>query len=567
MTGSSNGGSSAVTDRGTGRLSGADGGPDDARAANLEAAKALSDLVRTTLGPNGMDKMLVGDGRIVVTNDGGSILDRVDIDHPTAAFVLGVAESQSENAFDGTTTAVVLTAALLERGVELIDRGFHPTTVVAGYRRAARVATTRLTEVATPVTDDPDALAAVGHTAITGKWDGPARRRLADLAGEIAAAAYRDGRVWRRTISVVAAAGGTVHDAERYSGLVVDTDTSSTAPKSRALSAQAGRASVALVDGGLAVETPTAVERVAPDSPEQLTEFHEYEAGTYREKARQLADLGVDVVFCQQAVDDRARGPLDDVGVAAVEQTRRDELFKLARATGATPVASVGALDTAATGVAERLRTETLGGTEYIFLTGNPHSRQTTVVLRGATDRIAEETADAFRTGLNAAIVALERGAVVPGGGASEVAAALAVETDADGVGDRRSIPAESFADALVTVPRTLAETAGVHPLDVLPALRRRHAAGDHEAGFDTADAEVVDTAAAGIRDPLEVKTHAVEGAVEAATALLRVDGVVDLDEPLGGAAEDHDDHDHDHDTGPGTLHADPEGYPWAIGH
>jgi chaperonin GroEL (HSP60 family) len=512
-----------------------------------------------------MDKMLVGDGRIVVTNDGGSVLDRVDIDHPTAAFVLGVAESQSENAFDGTTTAVVLTAALLERGVELVDRGLHPTVVVEGYRRAARVATDRLAEIATPVTDDPELLEPVGHTAITGKWDEAARRRIARLAGEVAADAYRDGRVWRRTISVVAAAGGTVHDAERHSGLVVDTSTSSTAPKPRMLPVRADRVSVALVDGGLSVETPRAVERVAPDSPERLTEFHEYEAGTYRAKARRLGDLGVDVVFCQQAVDDRARGPLDEAGIAAVERTRRDELFKLARATGATPVESVDALDAEATGIAEQLRTETLGESDYLFLTGSPHSTQTTVVLRGETDRIADETADTFRECLNAVIVALERGAAVPGAGASEMAVALAVEADAHGVGDRRALPAETFADALVTVPRTLAETAGVHPLDVLPTLRRRHAEGDHDAGFDATAAEVVDTASAGIRDPLEVKTHALESAVEAATALLRVDRVIDLDQPLGG--EDADDHDHDHETGPGGLRADPEGYPWAVGH
>ncbi len=541
-------------------------GPEETRDANLEAARALSGLVRTTLGPNGMDKMLVGDSRIVVTNGGASILDRVDVDHPTAEFVLGVAESQADNAFDGTTTAVVLAAALLENGVTLTERGVHPTAVAEGYERAASVARDRLDEVASPVDEsDRETLASVAHTAITGKWDAAARTTLADLAADVAADAYRDGRVWRRQIAVVAAAGGGVDDAERYPGLIVDTEASSTSVAAYAPPEPLDAATVALVDGEFGVQKPSAVGSVQPTTPAELAEFHEHESETYRAKAGRLADLGVDVAFFQQSVDDRARSLLGTAGILPVERTRRDELFKLARATGASPASSLDALDDAALGVTDRLRHETLGGTDYLFLTGNPRATQTTVVLRGGTDRVADETAETFRDCLNAAIVALEAGAVVPGGGASEVAAARAVEGDADGLGDRRGLAAEAFADALTVVPRTLVETAGADPLDVLPALRRRHAEGDGGVGFDATTGEVTDVAATGVLDPLRVKLHAVASAVEAATGLLRVDGTVHVDRPLGGG--EADDHDHGHETGPGGLQADAEGYPWAVGH
>ena len=535
-----------------------------ARDANHEAAAALADLVRTTLGPKGMDKMLVGDGKIVVTNDGASILDRLDVSHPTAEFVLGVAESQEQNAFDGTTTAVVLAARLLAEGTRLVEQGLHPTTVAAGYERAADLVGETLVEVATPVdADDADLLATVGRTAITGKWDGDARTTLGDVAAEMVTDAYRDGRVWRRQLSIVAAAGGGVDDTERYPGLIVDTESSSTSVAAHAPPAPVEHAAVALVDGAFEVETPEAVQQVSPTTPDELAEFREYESGTYRAKVGRLADLGVDVAFFQQSVDDRARDLLGEAGVLAVERTRRDELFKLARATGAAPAESVDALTRADVGVTERLRHETLGGTDYLFLTGNPRATQTTLLLRGETDRIAEETKRTFRDCLNAAIVALEEGAVVPGGGASEVAAAAALREAADGVGDRRGLAVEAFADALEVIPRTLAETAGADPLDVLPALYRHHADGDHGVGFDATTGTVTDVAAAGVLDPVGVKTHAVESAVEAAAGLLRVDGVVHLDAPLGGGES----HDHDHETGPGGLRADTEGYPWAIGH
>ena len=541
-----------------------------ARDTNREAAAALADLVRTTLGPKGMDKMLVGDGKIVVTNDGASILDRVDVSHPTAEFVLGVAESQEQNAFDGTTTAVVLAARLLAEGTALVERGLHPTTVAAGYERAADVVGETLAEVATSVdADNADLLATVGRTAITGKWDADARTTLGQIAAEMATDAYRDGRVWRQQLSIVAAAGGGVDDAERYPGLIVDTESSSTSVAAHAPPEPVEHASVALVDGAFEVEKPAAVQQINPTTPAELAEFHEYESGTYRAKAGRLAELDVDVVFFQQSVDDRARNLLGDAGILAVERTRRDELFKLARATSAAPAESVDALARGDVGVTERLYHETLGETDYLFLTGNPSATQSTLLLRGETDRIAEETKRVFRDCLNAAIVALEEGAVVPGGGASEVAAAVALREAADGVGDRRGLAVEAFADALETVPRTLAETAGADPLDVLAALYGRHDAGDDDAGFDATTGEVAGMTAAGVLDPVGVKRHAVESATEAAAGLLRVDGVVNLDEPLGGGAEhDHDhDHDHDHEVGPGGLRADTEGYPWAIGH
>jgi chaperonin GroEL (HSP60 family) len=539
---------------------------DTALQTNLAAARGLADVVRTTLGPRGMDKMLVGDGRIVVTNDGASILDRIEIDHPTAEFVLGVAESQEENAFDGTTTAVVLAAAFLERGVELVERGLHPTTVVRGYDRAAAAAVERLTALATPVeADDRDLLAAVARTAVTGKWDEAARTAMAELAADVAADAYRDGRVWRRRISIVAAAGGTVHDAERHAGLVVDTAASSTAPTSLLPPEPVANATVALVDGAFTVQKPDAVGSVSPTTADELAEFHAYEAATYRSKADRLAELGVDVVFCQQSVDDRARGVLEAAGILPVERTRRDELFKLARATSARPVAAVDELVRGDLGLTERLDHRTLGGTDYLFLTGNPRATQTTLVLRGETDRIAGETADAFRDCLNAAVVALEGEGVVPGAGAGELAAARSVEAAAEGIAGRERLAADAFADALTVVPRTLVTTAGADPLDVLPVLRRRHADGDHAVGFDATAGAVADAAEAGVVDPLGVKTGAVESATEAVRGLLRVDGIVDLESPLGGG-EEHD-HDHDHETGPGGLRADTDGYPWAVGH
>ncbi|WP_435062339.1 thermosome subunit alpha [Halobaculum sp. EA56] len=548
-------------------VSDASGGDDAGRGSNLNAARQLAETVRTTLGPKGLDKMLVSDdGRVVVTNDGASIIDRLDIDHPAARLVAEVADQQSFKAGDGTTTAVVVAGELLHEAESLLERGVHPTSVTAGYGLAAERSRDLLGELTVPVDpDDDDLLRDVARTVVTGKWDAEATDFLAGLAVDAVGAIERDGRVRFERITRKTVPGGSFSDSAVVEGLVIDLEESSTDVVTPAdLPRELRDATVALVDEQLSIDEPTGMGAVNPESYEDYRSFREYERDVYDGYVARLVDVGADVVFCQQSIDDPVRYGLAAEGILAVERTRRDELYKLARATGGQAVAMED-LTRATVGRAGRVERRPVGSTEVVVVTaGFDEFDQVSLLCRGGTEHVAEETRRVLDDCFHALKFAIEDGVLVPGAGAVEVELARRLRDESTEVAGREQLAVERFATALEAVPRTLARTAGMDPVDALVGLRAAHDDGDARAGLDLDARAVVDAADLGVLEPLYVKRRAIAGAAEAANLILRIDDTI----PVTREGEGHGhDHEEDHEHGPGDLVHSTEGYPWALGH
>lgn len=538
----------------------------DAQSINISAGRALAEVVRTTLGPKGLDKMLVGsDGKVVVTNDGASILDRIDIEQPVAQLVATVATQQEERAGDGTTTAVVLAGELLAKAEELLERGLHPTTITGGYHRAADRGNDILRRDAIRIdVDDPERLRDIARTVITGKWDAEATALLAERAVETVCAITNDGRVDFEKITRKTAAGGSVFDTSVVEGLVIDMDRSSTdlvSPETER-PRRIENATVALVDDQLTIDTATGQGAVSLDSPDRLEEFRRYEDDVYATQVERIAESGATVVFCQKSIDEPVRYLLANEGILAVERTRQDELHKLGRATGARPVATVDELTPEHTGSARVVERREIGSHQFTFVRGFEGFDQVSLLLRGGTEHVVEESKRVIDDCFHVLKHAVEEGTVVPGGGAMEVHLARELRDYASEVPRREQLAIGAFADAIETIPRTLAASAGLDPVDSLIELRARHHEGETTTGLNLDAGDVDDMVARGVLEPLTVKQRAVQSAAEAANLILRVDDII-------AAAErtDRTEDDHDHGHGPGDLVESSEGYPWAVGH
>ncbi len=547
-------------------VSGVFGDGTEAWEANFEAGQALAELIRTTLGPKGLDKMLVAsDGKVVVTNDGASILDRVNIDHPAANLVIEVAEQQDSQAGDGTTSAVVLAGELLGSASSLIEMGVHPTKITQGYQLAASRASTHLDELGIAVdADDDEQLRNIAKTVVTGKWDDGATDFLAEKAVETVRTIERDGRVGFERITRKTFPGGSFYDSEIIEGLVIDMDESSTdmvSPEEQ--SARRIRdATIALVDREMTVDKPEEAGTVSFDSREGYEALREYEQDIYERYVDHVTDVGADVVFCQQGIDEPLRYLLADRGVLAVERTRRDELRKLARSTGAHPVDTIDELTAATVGKAKEVERRDLGPTPVTVVIGREEFGHVSLLTRGGTQHVADETKRMLDDCFYALKIAIEDGSVLPGGGAVETALAAELRSFADERPGKEQLAIEAFAEALETIPRTLAKTAGMNPIDALVKLRAAHDSGDRTTGLDVKSGEITNVAADGVLEPVLVKRRAMTSAADGASMIVRIDDAV----PASFGDEDHE-HEDDHDQGPGDLVHSTEGYPWAVGH
>ncbi|RQG86784.1 thermosome subunit 1 [Natrarchaeobius halalkaliphilus] len=536
----------------------------ETRESNFDAGTQLAETVRSTLGPNGLDKMLVSNGTVVVTNDGASILNRLDISHPVATLIVEVAEQQDVTAGDGTTTAVVLAGELLSKADSLLEKGLHPAKITEGYQIAASHVVSLLDKRTVSIDfDDDRRLRDIARTVVTGKWDESGTEFLADRAVETVRSIERDGRIGFERITRKTIPGGSFYDSQVIDGLVIDMEESSTSVVSPGidLPRRLEDATVALVDEELSVETAQGIGAVSVTSYDEFEALQGYEREIYDQYAEAITAVGADVVFCQQSIDEPVRYSLAESGVLSVERTRRDELHKLARATGAR-AAPIDDLDRARVGTASIVERQSLGSTEITIVSGFEAFDQVSVLFRGGTEHVAAETKRMLDNCFFALKLALEDEAVIPGGGATEVSLARELRSEATARSGTEQLAIEAFADVLETVPKTLAESSGLDPIDTLLELRTAHHDGRHTAGLDLDRGTVVDMIDHGVLEPLHVKRQAISSAAEAANLVTRIDGTIALDGELGG----HD-HGHDHDHGPGNVVHSTEGYPWAVGH
>ncbi|WP_435127935.1 thermosome subunit alpha [Halobaculum sp. D14] len=497
----------------------------DAQQSNIAAGRAVANAVRTTLGPRGMDKMLVDStGDVVVTNDGATILTEMDIEHPAAQMLVEVAETQEAEVGDGTTTAAVLAGQLLARAEDLLADDVHPTAIVEGYYEALRLALDAVDGMTVDGDVDETMLRAVAESAMTGKGTGDLTAdRLADLVVEAVLQVARDGRVDRDDVRVFTKTGASAASTSVVPGVILEKE-----PVNGNMPRTVTDASVAVLDVKLDVRTGDVDSEYTITSVDQLDAALQAEDDERRAIARGIADAGADVVVCSKKIEDRVAAHLADEGILAFSNVSKSEARAFARATGAKRLGAVADLEASDLGTAGEVRVEAVGGDDLTFLSGSDDSRTVTLFVRGGTDHVVDELERAIDDALGVVTAAYEEGDVVPGAGAVEVAVSDRVRDGANAVTGRKALAVEAFADAVDALPRTLAANAGMDPIDALVDLRAMFDA-DGTAGVlvDTGVGRIDDPAAAGVYDPAAVKREALESATEAATMILRIDDVI----------------------------------------
>jgi len=494
---------------------------DDAQSSNISAGKAVSEAVRTTLGPRGMDKMLVSDGDVVITNDGATILDEMDIEHPAANMLVEVAETQEEEVGDGTTTASILAGELLAKAEDLLDDDVHATTIVEGYHEAARLAREAVDDLVVDGELDDESLIEVAESSMTGKGTGdvPAEP-LAETVVE-AIRHVRDGRVERENITVHTQVGSSSSATELVEGVIVDEE-----PVHDNMPRTVEDGAIAVVDGDVDLKESNIDAEYNVNNVDQLNAAIEAEEEELRGYADRIADLDVDVAFVSGDVEDRVAAYLAKHGVLALDGV--DDLEAIAGATGASRVTSVEELEADDLGSAESITVRGYGDDDLTFVEGGAAAEAVTIFARGGTEHVVDELERAIGDALDVVTAALERGGVVPGAGATEIAVADYVRSQAATVEGRKQLAVEAFADAVDVVPRTLATNTGMDPIDALVDLRAAYEDGDLSGVISEGQTGVVaDPLEHGVIDPAAVKREAVESATEAATMIVRIDDVI----------------------------------------
>ncbi|MEF8843080.1 MAG: thermosome subunit alpha [Haloarculaceae archaeon] len=498
----------------------------DAQSSNIQAGKAVSEAVRTTLGPRGMDKMLVSDsGDVVITNDGATILSEMDIEHPAAQMVVEVADSQEEEVGDGTTTASVLAGQLLVQAEDLLEDDVHPTTIVEGYNEAASLALEAIEAVTLEEELDDDLLESVAESSMTGKGTGDIE---ADALAETIVAAVQqvrtdEGGVDRDSITVRTQTGASSSATELVQGVIVDEE-----PVHDAMPRSVEDATVAVLDLDLEIRESNIDAEYDITSVDQLEAAIEAEEGELRSYAEKVADAGVDVAFVTGDIEDRVASYLAKQEILAFDSVGDSDAKAIAKATGAKTIGSVDDLEADDLGRADEVRVEKFGDDELAFVEGGAAAESVTVFARGGTEHVADELERALTDALDVVTAALDRGGVVPGAGATEIAIADHIRQGSAGISGRKQLAVEAFADAVDILPRTLAENTGMDPIDALVDLRSRH---DNEgiAGIIAhgQTGEIGDPVEHGVLDPAAVKREAIESATEAATMIVRIDDVI----------------------------------------
>jgi len=501
----------------------------DAKRMNIAAAKIIAEAVRTTLGPRGMDKMLVDTlGDVTVTNDGVTILKEMDVEHPAAKMMVEVAKTMDEEVKDGTTTAVVVAGALLHQAEKLLDQGIHPMVIVTGYRMAADKAREILEELAerTSIEDD-QTLKRIAMTSMTGKKAEGAREKLAELAVEAVRkiADKVDGkyRVDLDYVGIEKKAGGSTEDSQIVSGLILD--------KERVhpgMPEVVRNARIALLDLPLEIKKTETDAEIRVTRPEQLRAFLDQEEKMLKEMVDKIASVGANVVFCQKGIDDLAQHYLAKAGILAARRVKKSDMEKLARATGGKIVTSLDDLTPAELGKAGVVEERKIGDKKFIFVRECENPRAVGILVRGGSEHVTDEIERGLTDALGVVAAAVEDSRYVYGGGAPEMALAVRLRDYADTVGGREALAIKAFADALEVIPKTLAENAGLDSVDILVELRARHGKPEGKYyGVDVYSGKIEDMRKLGVCEPLRVKVQAIKSAAEAAIMILRIDDVI----------------------------------------
>ncbi|MBC7114874.1 MAG: TCP-1/cpn60 chaperonin family protein, partial [Archaeoglobi archaeon] len=429
----------------------------DAQEMNIMAAKIVAEAVRSTLGPRGMDKMLVDSlGDVVITNDGATILKEIDVEHPAAKMIVEVAKTQDEEVGDGTTTAVVLAGELLKKAEELLEHEIHPTVIANGYKLAANKAEEILNEMAVDVRGEnlDEFLKKIARTAITGKSPEGAREYLAELAVKaVKAVMDEDGKVDVENVKMEKKVGGSINDTKFVNGIVIDKEVVHPGMPKRVENAR-----IALINSALEVEDTEVDAKIRITSPDQLKAFLDEEERILREMVEKIKESGANVVFCQKGIDDLAQHYLAKAGILAVRRVKKSDMEKLARATGAKIVTKIESISPEDLGKAELVEERKVGDDRMVFVEGCENPKSVTILLQGGTEHVVDELERGMNDMLHVVAEVLESGKILPGGGAPEIELSLRLREFAATLSGREQLAAEAFAEAMEIIPKTLAE-------------------------------------------------------------------------------------------------------------
>jgi len=498
-----------------------------AQSNNIAAAKAVADAVRSTLGPKGMDKMLVDSmGDVVITNDGATILKEMDIDHPAAKMIIEVAKTQEQHCYDGTTSAVVLSGELLKRSEDLIEQNVHPTVICEGFRLAAEKAVELLENHGIATHNDDAVLTEVAKTALTGKSAGAVKSFMADICvRSVNAVGVIEGEermVDLSDIKVEKRQGGSIKDSTLIDGILLDKErVHAGMPRS------VTDAHIALVNSAIEVKKTEVDAKIQITDPSQLALFLEEEENYIRGLVEKIQAAGATVLVCQKGIDELAQHYMAKAGIFAVRRAKKSDMEALSKATSGRIVTNLDDLSADDLGHAAKVEERKIGESDMTFITGCPEAKSVSVLLRGGTEHVVDEIRRAFDDAVGVVSVAWEDGAVLTGGGSVLAALSRDLRTYAETVGGREQMAIEAFASALEIIPRTLAENAGLDPVTTLIELRKAHADGHSHSGINVYEGGVVDMKAANVVEPMRVVEQAIQSATETAIMILRIDDVI----------------------------------------
>lgn len=511
----------------------------DAQRTNIAVAVAVSNIVRTTLGPKGMDKMLVSElGDIVITNDGATILEEMNVEHPAAKIMVEIAKTQDKEVGDGTTTAVIIAGALLKKAGDLLDQDIHASTIVNGYNMAALEAGRALERISKPITiENTELLCKIGSIAMGSKTVGvgDSKDTLAKLVVKAVTqvAEKKDGKyvVDHELVKIEKKAGGDINDTTLIQGVLIDKEVVHPGMPKKIKSAK-----IALLDCALEIEKTEIDAKIEITSPDQMQSFLAQEEKMLRDMCEKVAATGANIVFCQKGIDDVAQHFLSKKGVSAVRRVKKSDMEKLARATGAKVATTLDDLSSKDLGFAGDVDERSVAGEKMVFVENCKDPKSVTIFVRASTEHVVSEGERAIVDAIGAVSSAIEDGAYVTGGGSAEIELAQQLNKYATEIGGREQLAIQAFAEALEVVPRTLAENTGMDAIDTLVSLRSKHKKDDgSHYGIDVYSSKIDDMGKLGVLEPSKVKKQAIASASEAARMLLRIDDMISSKGKSGG--------------------------------
>ena len=508
-----------------------------AQMNNIMAARAISDAVKSTLGPKGMDKMLVDSmGDATVTNDGATILKEIDVEHPAAKMIVEVAKAQDEECGDGTTSAVILTGELLKYAGDLLEQNIHPTVITHGFKLASEKSIEVLDKLAIPIKpSDKKTLRNIAMTSMSSKGASASKEILADVVVDAVTSVVEktDGETYidMDNIQIQKKHGGVIEDTNIIKGIILDKErVHDGMPKN------VKNAKIALVNAAIEVKKTEVDARIQIQDPTQLQAFLDEEEGMLRKMVDSIKKSGANVLICQKGIDDLAQHFLAKAGIFSVRRAKKSDMEKLSKSTGATVVANLDDITSKDLGAAGNVEEKKIGDDKMTFITGCKNPKAVSILIRGSTEHVVDELERGLHDALFVVKVALEDGKMTAGGGAAATSVSMVLRDYAPSVGGREQMAIEAFANAMEVVPKTLAENAGLDPIDMMIEMRRTHKKGNKYAGIDVNNGKVSDMLKNNVIEPLRVSVQEVQASTEAATLILRIDDVIASKSGGGGA-------------------------------